>query len=370
MTLLTPGPTPIHPRVQAALARPMRGHMDPEVLAMNQRIRQMLTQLYDPGPGAFVAALAGSGSLGMEAGIANLCQPGRKVLVLVNGTFSERIADIAQVYRLDTRIIRFPIDQPLDPAVVGQALQDDEYHLVAMVHGETSTGILNPAQEIAQLVKSTGALFMLDVVTTFAMMPFSMQELGVDYAFTGSQKCLSAPPGLAPMALSQRGRAAIQQPQAWYADFNRIAVHWEKEGYHHTTPVLLHYALEEALRLAIEETPAGRLRRVNHVHQAVLSLLQELGFSGYAPPEARLPSVLAVRPPQGWNEADLRKGLYAHGVAVAGGIGPTTGQVLRLGLMGESAREEHYRVFFAALGRVMGKSGLEEAFVERLGVLA
>ena len=172
------------------------------------------------------------------------------------------------------------------------------------------------------------------------------------------------------MALSARGRAAIQQPQAWYADFNRIAVHWEQEGYHHTTPVLLHYALEEALRLTLEETPTGRLRRVNQVHQAVLSLLEELGFTGFAPPEARLPSVLAVRPPTGWHEADLRKGLYARGVAVAGGIGPTSGQVLRLGLMGESAREEHNRVFFDALGTVMGKTGLEQAFVERLGVPA
>lgn len=370
MILLTPGPTPIHPRVQAALSRPMRGHMDPEVLAINRRIGQMLYQLYDPGEGAFVAALAGSGSLGMEAGLANLCRPGDKVLVLANGTFSERIGEIAQAYNLNTTILRFAAGQPIEVETVAQALHNQSFRMVAMVHGETSTGVLNPAEEIATLVGQTDALFMLDAVTTFAMMPFSMQQLGVDYAFTGSQKCLSAPPGLAPFALSKRGRAAMQKPQAWYADFNRIAHHWENEGYHHTTPVLLHYALEEALRLAIEETPTARLRRAKHLYQTVLGLLEELGFKGYSHPEARLPSVLVVRPPQGYNEADIRKGLYAQGVAVAGGIGPTAGQVLRLGLMGEGAREEHYRAFFRALGEVLNQRGLENAFIERLGVLA
>ncbi|RDI96237.1 aminotransferase class V-fold PLP-dependent enzyme [Meiothermus sp. QL-1] len=368
MVLLTPGPTPIHPRVQAALGKEMRGHLDPEVLATNRRIRAHLDRLFDPGEGALLAALPGSGSLAMEAGLTNLADEGDPVLLLVNGTFGERMVEIAHAYRLDYRVLRAEPGQPIDPAAVEQALKARAYKLVALVHGETSTGVLNPVEAIAPLVHAHGALFMLDAVTTAGMVPLSMQRLGVDYAFTGSQKCLSAPPGLAPFALSQRGRECLGQVRGWYSDLSRVAVYWEQEGYFCTSPVLLHYALEEALRLALEEGLEQRQQRAARMHRVVLSLLQELGFSAYAAPEARLPTVLVVRPPQGWSEAEIRKGLYTRGVSVAGGIGPTAGQVLRLGLMGEGARPEPYRAFFRALGEVLGVGGLERAFEERLGL--
>ncbi|MCS7058571.1 MAG: aminotransferase class V-fold PLP-dependent enzyme [Meiothermus sp.] len=369
MVLLTPGPTPIHPRVQAALGKEMRGHLDPEVLAINRRIRNYLNHLFDPGEGALLAALPGSGSLGMEAGLTNLADEGDPVLLLVSGTFGERMVEIAHAYRLDYRVLRSEPGHPIDPQAVAQELKRRPYKLVALVHGETSTGVLNPVEAIAPLVQEHGALFMLDAVTTAGMMPLSMQQLGVDYAFTGSQKCLSAPPGLAPFALSERGRECLGQVRGWYSDLSRVAVYWEQEGYFCTSPVLLHYALEEALRLALEEGLGNRQKRAQQMYTAVLSLLEELGFSAYAAPEARLPTVLVVRPPKGLNEAEIRKGLYARGVSVAGGIGPTAGKVLRLGLMGESARPEHYRVFFRALGEVLGLSGLERAFEERLGLV-
>ncbi|MDM7323400.1 MAG: aminotransferase class V-fold PLP-dependent enzyme, partial [Thermus sp.] len=200
MLLLTPGPTPIPERVQKALMRPMRSHLDPEVLGVNRAIQEKLFQLFDPGPGALVAALAGSGSLGMEAGLANLDRG--PVLVLVNGAFSQRVAEMAQVHGLEPRVLEFSPGEPVDPEAVARALKERPYRMVALVHGETSTGVLNPAREIGALAKEAGALFFLDAVTTLGMLPFSMREMGVDYAFTGSQKCLSAPPGLAPVALS------------------------------------------------------------------------------------------------------------------------------------------------------------------------
>ncbi len=370
MVLLTPGPTPLHPRVQKALGKEMRGHLDPEVLATNRRIRTRLNRLFDPGEGALLAALPGSGSLGMEAGLHNLADEGDPVLLLVNGTFGERMVEIAHAYRFDYRVLRSEPGQPIDPQAVAEALNHRPYKLVALVHGETSTGVLNPVEEIAALVQAHGALFMLDAVTTAGMMPLSMQKLGIDYAFTGSQKCLSAPPGLAPFALSQRGRECLGQVRGWYSDLSRVAVYWEQEGYFCTSPVLLHFALEEALELALEEGLEKRQKRAESLYAAVLSLLEELGFSPYAAEGARLPTVLVVRPPQGWHEAEIRKGLYARGISVAGGIGPTAGKALRLGLMGESARVEHYRIFFKALGEVLGKGGLEQAFEERVGLVA
>ncbi|GAA5335117.1 MULTISPECIES: alanine--glyoxylate aminotransferase family protein [Thermus] len=350
MLLLTPGPTPIPERVQKALMRPMRGHLDPEVLAVNRAIQERLRSLFDPGEGALVAALAGSGSLGMEAGLANLDRG--PVLVLVNGAFSARVAEMAALYGLDPDVLEFPPGEAVDPERVAQALRKRRYRMVALVHGETSTGVLNPAEAIGALAKEAGALFFLDAVTTLGMLPFSMQAMGVDYAFTGSQKCLSAPPGLAPVAVSAEARKAFSGRRGWYLDLARVAEHWERGGYHHTTPVLLHYALLEALDLVLEEGVEAREKRAREVYAWLLEELRVRGFSPY-PKESPLPTVLVVRPPEGVEADRLVKALYAQGVAVAGGIGPTRGAVLRLGLMGEGARKELYQVFLAALDRAL-----------------
>ncbi|WP_234554570.1 aminotransferase class V-fold PLP-dependent enzyme [Thermus caliditerrae] len=350
MLLLTPGPTPIPERVQKALLRPMRGHLDPEVLKVNQAIQERLRALFDPGEGALVAALAGSGSLGMEAGLAGLDQG--PVLVLVNGAFSQRVAEMAALHGLMPTVLEFPPGEPVDPEAVAKALRAKRYRMVALVHGETSTGVLNPAEEVGSLAKEAGALFFLDAVTTLGMLPFSMRAMGVDYAFTGSQKCLSAPPGLAPIAVSPEARRAFTGKRGWYLDLTRVAEHWERGGYHHTTPVLLHYALLEALDLALEEGIEARERRAREVYAWLLEELSARGFRPY-PKASPLPTVLVVRPPEGVEADRLVKALYAEGVAVAGGIGPTRGQVLRLGLMGEGARKAYYQVFLEALDRVL-----------------
>ncbi|WP_117238019.1 aminotransferase class V-fold PLP-dependent enzyme [Thermus sediminis] len=350
MLLLTPGPTPIPERVQKALLRPMRGHLDPEVLAVNRAIQARLGALFDPGEGALLAALAGSGSLGMEAGLANLDRG--PVLVPVNGAFSQRVAKMAALYGLEPTVLEFSPEEAVDPEAVEKELRRRRYRMVALVHGETSTGVLNPAEAVGALAKEAGALFFLDAVTTLGMLPFSMRRMGVDYAFTGSQKCLSAPPGLAPIALSREGRRAFTGRRGWYLDLARVAEHWEGGGYHHTTPVLLHYALLEALDLALEEGIEARERRARETHAWLLEELLARGFRPY-PKGSFLPTVLVVRPPEGVEADRLVKALYREGVAVAGGIGPTQGRVLRLGLMGEEARKEPYRVFLQALDRVL-----------------
>ncbi|MGQ9753848.1 MAG: aminotransferase class V-fold PLP-dependent enzyme [Thermaceae bacterium] len=348
--LLTPGPTPIHESVQNVLLSPMRAHLDPEVLKVNRLIQERLYRLFDPGEGALVAALAGSGSLGMEAAFANLKEG--PVLILETGVFSARMTEMSRIYGLDTDVLSFPPGEPVRPEQVKRVLRQRRYRLVAMVHGETSTGVLNPAEEVGALVAEEGALFMVDAVTTLGMLPFSMRALRADYAFTGSQKCLSAPPGLAPFALSERGRAELRGGRAWYMDFQRVAEHWERGGYHHTTPVLLHYALLSALDRALSEGIEERAKRVRTTFRWLLAELEERGFSLY-PKESPLPTVLVVRPPKGVEAEILKKALYQEGYQVAGGIGPNRGQVLRLGLMGEQAYIEVYKGFLEALDRVL-----------------
>ncbi|WP_337845631.1 aminotransferase class V-fold PLP-dependent enzyme [Thermus sp.] len=350
MLLLTPGPTPIPERVQKALLRPMRSHLDPEVLSVNRAIQDRLRTLFGAPEGTLLAALAGSGSLAMEAGFANL--DSGPVLVLVNGAFSARMAEMARLHGLDPTPLEFPPGEPVDPERVAQALKAKPYRMVAMVHGETSTGVLNPAEAVGALAKEAGALFYLDAVTTLGMLPFSMEAMGVDYAFTGSQKCLSAPPGLAPVAASPSARKAFRAKRGWYLDLERVAEHWERGGYHHTTPVLLHFALLEALDLALEEGIPARARRAQETHAWLLEELSARGFRPY-PKESPLPTVLVVRPPEGVEADRLVRALHGEGVAVAGGIGPTRGQVLRLGLMGEGARLEMYEAFLRALDRVL-----------------
>lgn len=366
MVLLTPGPTPIPPRVQDALARPMRGHLDPEVLALNRRISAALSQLYGAPEGSLCAALAGTGSLGMEAGFAGLTQPGDQVLIITNGSFGNRMVEMALRHHLEVNTVTSAPGQALDLDVLATELAGRPYRLVAVVHGETSTGVINPVREIGAMVRDNGAYFMVDAVTTAGMAPLDLADLNADYIFTGSQKCLSAPPGLAPFALSPRARWSLSQGQLWYTDFDLVAGYWEHGHYHYTAPVLLHYALEEALHLALEEGLAQRWTRARRIYAAAATVLTDLGFKLFASQGVRLPTVLAVIPPEGSDEKTLRQSLAAEGVMVAGGIGPTAGKILRLGLMGEGARVVHYQAFFRSLEVVLNKTGLVAAFESAL----
>ncbi|PTA69782.1 aminotransferase class V-fold PLP-dependent enzyme [Deinococcus arcticus] len=368
-TLLTPGPTPIHPDALAALTRPMLGHMDPEVFALNREIQADLRVMYGAAPDTFTALLAGTGSLGMEAGFANLVEPGDEVLVCVNGSFGARMAEMATRYGARVRVVQAPHGEPIEPAAV--AAQLDGARLVAVVHGETSTGVLNPVPALAALVRGSGALLTVDAVTTAGMEPFFMQDWGVDYAYTGAQKCLSAPPGLAPVAISARAFecfAARRTPTPlWYCDFDGLRDYWDRQSYHHTVPVNLHYALHAALRAALAEGLHARQARAAQIGGALQRALAPLGFTPYvARPEARLPTVLALRLPPGFDDAGVRGRLRERHISVTGGLGPTAGQIWRLGLMGETARPAPYLTLLRALEDLLGERGLAERFLDAL----
>ena len=368
VVLLTPGPTPIHPRAQAALSRPLLGHMDPEVFALNAEIQADLRRLYG-APDAFTALLAGTGSLGMEAGFANLVEAGDEVLICANGAFGLRMAEMAARYGARVRLVTAAHGEPIDPAEVAARLEGAQ--LVALVHGETSTGVLNPLPEIAELVRPSGALLAVDAVTTAGMQLFEMAGWGVDYAYTGSQKCLSAPPGVAPIALSARALARFAARRTptplWYCDLDGLRAYWQDHAYHHTVPVNLHYALHAALRAALEEGLPARAARARHLGAAVAAALVPLGFSHYvAAPAARLPTVLALRLPPGFEDARVRAELRRRGVSVTGGLGPTAGLIWRLGLMGEAARPGPYRRLMAELEDLLGAPGLQGRFEDAL----
>lgn len=377
--LLTPGPTPIHPRALAALAWPMRGHMDPEVFAYNDRVVADLHELYGSGPGAFASLLAGTGSLGMEAGLANLLEPGERALIGANGVFGERMARIAERLGAEVTVVRAPIGAPLEPEALRAAARTARPKLIAVVHGETSSGVRNPVAAIGEVAREVDALYSVDAVTTVGMQPFAMAEWGVDYAYTGSQKCLSAPPGVAPVVYSARAMAAVEARRSpvatWYADALGMRAYWAPgeagRSYHHTVPVQLHWAAGEAIRAALEEGLEARDRRVAAVGGAALRALETAGFEAFVPERHRLPTVLAVRLPEGADDGRLRHALrFDHGISVAGGLGETAGRIWRLGLMGEAARPAPYARLMRALAVLLDAPQLPDVFEEAVAALA
>ena len=373
--LLTPGPTPIHPRALAALHWPMRGHMDADVFAYNDRVVADLHRLYRTEPDAFTSLLSGTGSLGMEAGFANLLEPGDRALIVSNGVFGERMVEMATRLGANVTQVRFPASSPVEVEVVRQAALEVRPKLIAAVHGETSTGVINPVQAIGEVAAETGALYTVDAVTTVGMLPFEMAAWGVDYAYTGSQKCLSAPPGLAPVAFSGRAMAAIRSRKTpvttWYNDALGMENYWavgeRGRKYHHTVPVQLHWATGEAISAALDEGVDNRARRVAEVGRAALAALETAGFSAFIPEAYRLPTVLAVKLPEGLDDVSVRRRLREeHFISVTGGLGETAGKIWRLGLMGENARLEHYARLMSALGEILAKPHLKTVFDEVL----
>lgn len=372
--LLTPGPTPLHPRAEAALSWPMIGHMDPEVFAFNDRVVQDLKMLYGAAADAFTALLSGTGSLGMEAGFANLAEPGDTVLILSNGVFGDRMAEMAGRLGADVRVLRAANGKPLDVQAVREAAYLHRPKLMAIVHGETSTGVINPVPEIGEVAKEVGALYSVDAVTTVGMLPFAADAWGIDYAYTGSQKCLSAPPGLAPVMFSRRAMEAIAARKTpvntWYSDALGMEAYWgygegKPRTYHHTVPVQLHWAAGEAIRGVLEEGIEKRGARAKALEDASLYALSSVGFSAFVPASYRLPTVLAVTLPAGFDDVGVRNVLREHyRISVTGGLGETAGKIWRLGLMGESAHVQHYQRLMTALAEILDAPQILRRFEE------
>jgi len=362
--LLGPGPSMVHPRVLRAMSTPLLGHLDPAFLVIMNEVQAALRHVMGT-QNPFTIAVSGTGSAGMEAALVNLLEPGDTAVIVVAGVFGTRMVDIAG--RAGAKVVKLevPWGETIEHARVEEALRKEApVKLVALVHAETSTGAHQPVAGLGKLCHDHGALLVLDAVTSVGGAPVELDAWEVDACYSGTQKCLSCPPGLAPLSLSPRAlesvRARKTKVQSWYLDAGMVADYWAegKRVYHHTAPISMVYALREALRLVLEEGLPARFARHRRHAAALVAGLAALGCAPQAQEGRRLPMLTCVKVPAGVDEAAVRKALLLeHGIEIGGGLGPLAGKVWRVGLMGESAKQEHVLAVLAALEQALAKQG-------------
>lgn len=372
--LLGPGPSELDQRVKLAMARPMVGHLDPSFLVLMDEVRTMLRELFET-QNQLTLAMSGTGTSGMETCLVNLLEPGDRVLLANNGVFGARMVDIARRTGAEVREVKVPWGEGLDLEVLRKEAHAFKPTVISAVHAETSTGVLNDLSAISAIAQEVDALLISDMVTSFSGMSVKVDENKVDAAFTATQKCLSGPPGLAPVTISPRALEKIvnrKTPvQSWYFDLSLIREYWgNARAYHHTAPVPLLYALHEACRLALEEGLEARIERHNSISARWGKGLEALGLTLAVAPEHRLPQLLAIRIPEGiGDEAAARRVLLErYGVEIGGGLGALKGKVWRVGVMGTIATESNgarllssLAGLFEGLGRKVDLKGALEA---------
>ena len=362
--LLGPGPSMVHPRVLKAMSTPLLGHLDPKFLEIMNEVQGLLRAVFQT-QNPFTIAISGTGSAGMEAALVNVIEPGDTVVVGVNGVFGGRMADI--VGRCGGKLVKLevPWGQVFPREAIAEALKKNApVKAVCLVHAETSTGAQQPVDGLGTLCHGAGALLVVDAVTSLGGIPVTVDAWEADAVYSGTQKCLSCPPGLAPLTLSQRALDAIKARKAkcpsWYLDLGMIADYWAegKRVYHHTAPISMVYALRESLRIVLEEGLEARFARHRRHSAAVMAGLATLGSNPQAQEGHRLASLNCVTVPAGIDEAALRKALLAeHNIEIGGGLGPLAGKVWRVGLMGESSRQENVLAVLAAVEQLLAKQG-------------
>lgn len=360
--LLGPGPSTTHPAVYEALARPTLGHLDPVFIGLMDEVRELLQTLAHT-KNRLTLPISGTGSAGMEASFVNFIEPGDRVLILQNGVFGTRMKDVAGRLGAVVDSVDAEWGTPIDPESVRERLNKNAYDLVAVVHAETSTGVRNPVEAIGALVRPTGALFLVDSVTGFGGIPVEVDGWGADLFYSGTQKCLNCPPGLAPFSASDRAVARLQRRETkvpnWYLDLSMIVNYWDgaKRAYHHTAPINMIYGLYAALQAILSEGESTVFARHQRAHQRLVAGLERLGLQLPVAPEFRLPMLNAVTVPNGVDEAAVRAAmLKEHGIEIGAGLGPLAGKIWRIGLMGVNAREDVVDRCLEALGQCLGRN--------------
>jgi len=358
--LLGPGPSMVESRVLSALGAPVVGHLDPDYLKVMDDVQQLLRYTFQTD-NPVTLTISGTGSAGMEAAVCNFVEPGDHVLIAEIGYFGARIAEMAERYGAQVDRIERPWGQAFTAQQIEEALAAKDYSLLAVVHGETSTGVCQPEiKAIADAAHKNGALLLLDTVASLGGVPVEVDAWDVDICYSGSQKALSAPPGLAPITVSPRAWQRLEQRKIkvanWYLDLKMLMDYWgAPHKYHHTAPVNLNYAMREALRLVAEEGLEARFDRHTRHARMLWEGLASLDLPLLVPEPFRLTTLTTPLLPEGIDEAAIRTRLRdEYNIEIAGGFGPLAGKVWRIGLMGFSSRRENVRLLLAALDDLIG----------------
>jgi alanine-glyoxylate transaminase/serine-glyoxylate transaminase/serine-pyruvate transaminase len=360
--LLGPGPSDVDPRVLSALATPVVGHLDPEFARLMDETQNLLRYVFQT-ENRLTLAVSGTGTAGMETVVFNLIEPGERMLVCINGVFGGRMKDIAERAGAVVSTIERPYGEVFDPDEVKAAIQRDRPKVVGIVHAETSTGAWQPIEEIAQIAHESGALIAIDAVTSLGGIPVEIDAWGIDAVYSGSQKCLGCPPGLAPVSLGPRALDALNQRktkvQSFYFDLTMIQRYWGSDRfYHHTAPISMNYALREALALAAEEGLEARIARHALNGRALQAGVTALGLSLATVEGHRLPQLTCIKIPDGIDDLTVRKRLLNEwGIEIGGGLGPFKGLAWRIGLMGHSSQAKNVTLVLSALETCLGDLG-------------
>ena len=366
--LLGPGPSSVHPRVLQAMTTPVLGHLDPDFFQVMNDIGDMLREVYRTS-NVLTMPVSATGTGAMETACANILEPDDTMVVCRNGFFGIRLGNIAQrcgakVFEVDT-----PWGRPVDP----QALEDElsrhsRVKAVGIVHAETSTGVLTPLPEILDIIRRHGAISIVDAVTSLGGHDMRVDEWGIDVCYSGTQKCLGAPPGLAPITLSENAMQVIRTReslvQSFYFNLQDLESYWgQNRSYHHTAPISMTYALREALRMMMEEGIENRIERHARAAAALRAGLEALGLELLADPDYRLNPLTTVRIPDGIDDATVRGSLLRdYDIEIGGGLGEFRGKAWRIGLMGDSARDRNVFALLSALESILNANGYEVAY--------
>ncbi len=358
--LMGPGPSDVDPAVLRAMSAPTIGHLDPAFLSIMDEVKSMLRRLFGT-TNDLTMPMSGTGSAGMETLMVNLLQPGDRALVGVNGVFGVRMCEVARRCGAEVVAVERPWGEAFTPDDFRAAAAGRSFRGLFLVHAETSTGVLQPLQGFAAVAEECGAFFGIDCVTSIGGLPVALDKHGVDAAYAGTQKCLSAPPGLAPISFSARAFEHVlarEVPvQSWYLDLSLINRYWGGErAYHHTAPINNLYGLHEACRLALTEGLEARAARHRNLGGQLAAGLEALGLELPVPPELRLPQLTVVQIPDGVDDKAVRGQLLRdHGLEIGGGLGAFAGKRWRIGLMGSACTKRNVALCLAALKEALGR---------------
>jgi alanine-glyoxylate transaminase/serine-glyoxylate transaminase/serine-pyruvate transaminase len=348
--LLGPGPSPVAPRIMDAMRAPVLSHLDPAMMRILDDIRMRLLWMFDAPAESLALAVSGTGTSGMEAAVANVTAPGMRAVAVVNGYFGDRLASMLERYGATVTRVDGEWGRAIDPAAVERALDADGADILAIVHAETSTGVLNPVPAAARLAARHDALTIVDAVTSLGAMPVRVAEWGVDVCYSCTQKGLGAPSGLAPIVFSPRARARRVSCRSFYLDLSLLEAYWVERKYHHTIAAPLVYALREALAAVEDEGREARFERHRRTHATFAAELAGLGLELLPPEAERLWTLNAVRVPPGTDEAAVRRRLLeGHAIEIGAGLGPLAGRIWRVGLMGSGSTVENVKRLTDAL---------------------